>query len=60
MGRLTSGPAGSYTYGSGAHAHAATAIGTGWTGAYDAAGNLTCRAPSSATTCAGRGPPAPN
>jgi RHS repeat-associated protein len=53
MGRLTSGPLGSYTYGSGAHVHAATGIGSAWTAAYDAAGNMTCRAPSSTTTCAG-------
>jgi len=54
MGRLTSGPLGSYTYGSSAHVHAATAIGgSAWTAAYDAAGNMTCRAPSSSTTCAG-------
>ncbi|TMC01607.1 MAG: hypothetical protein E6J41_32665 [Chloroflexi bacterium] len=53
MGRLTSGPLGTYTYGSGAHVHAATGIGTTWTAAYDAAGNMTCRAPSSSTTCSG-------
>jgi YD repeat-containing protein len=53
MGRLTSGPLGSYTYGSSAHAHAATSIGTGWTSAYDASGNMTCRAPSGTSTCTG-------
>jgi RHS repeat-associated protein len=53
LGRLTTGPLGSYTYGSGAHLHAATAVGGAWTGAYDAAGNLTCRAPTSAVTCTG-------
>jgi RHS repeat-associated protein len=53
MGRLATGPLGSYTYGSSAHVHAATAIGTSWTSAYDAAGNMTCRAPSGASTCAG-------
>jgi RHS repeat-associated protein len=52
MGRLTSGPQGTYAYGSAAHVHAATAIGTTWTAAYDGAGNMTCRAPSSSTTCA--------
>jgi RHS repeat-associated protein len=53
LDRLTSGPLGSYTYGDSAHLHGATAIGTQWTGSYDASGNLTCRAPSSASTCAG-------
>lgn len=53
LGRLTSGPLGSYTYGDGAHVHAATAIGSTYTAAYDAAGNMTCRAPSASTTCSG-------
>jgi RHS repeat-associated protein len=53
LGRLTSGPLGSYIYGSSAHVHAATGIGTAWTAVYDAAGNMTCRAPSGSTTCAG-------
>jgi RHS repeat-associated protein len=53
LGRLTSGPLGTYTYGSSVHVHAATGIGTGWTSAYDAAGNMTCRAPSGSSTCAG-------
>jgi RHS repeat-associated protein len=53
MGRLTSGPLGTYTYADPAHVHAATVIGTSWTGAYDAAGNMTCRAPSGSSTCAG-------
>ena len=53
LGRLTSGPLGSYTYGDGAHLHAATAIGSTYTARYDASGNMTCRAPGSATTCAG-------
>jgi hypothetical protein len=56
LGRLTSGPLGSCTYGDSAHLHAATAIGSGsptWTASYDPAGNMTCRAPSSSTTCAG-------
>jgi RHS repeat-associated protein len=52
LNRLTSGPLGSYTYGA-AHLHGATAIGGQWTGSYDASGNLTCRAPSSSTTCSG-------
>jgi RHS repeat-associated protein len=53
MGRLTSGPLGSYTYGASGHVHAASSIGSAWTAAYDAAGNMTCRAPSSGATCAG-------
>ncbi|HSR26325.1 MAG TPA: hypothetical protein VLW53_22405, partial [Candidatus Eisenbacteria bacterium] len=53
LGRLNTGPLGGYTYGSSAHVHAVTAIGTGWTAAYDAAGNMTCRAPSQSSTCAG-------
>jgi RHS repeat-associated protein len=53
MGRLTAGPLGAYAYGNSAHVHAATAIGSAYTATYDAAGNMTCRAPSSATTCAG-------
>ncbi|HEY7348348.1 MAG TPA: hypothetical protein VH599_08535 [Ktedonobacterales bacterium] len=56
LGRLTSGPLGAYTYGDVAHAHAATAIGSAYTASYDAAGNMTCRAPTSATTCAGGAP----
>jgi RHS repeat-associated protein len=53
MGRITNGPLGTYTYGDPAHVHAATAIGTAWTTAYDAAGNMTCRAPNGAGTCTG-------
>ncbi|HEV2238271.1 MAG TPA: RHS repeat-associated core domain-containing protein, partial [Ktedonobacterales bacterium] len=53
LGRLTSGPLGTYSYGDSAHLHGATSISGQWTGSYDASGNLTCRAPSSATTCAG-------
>jgi RHS repeat-associated protein len=53
MGRLTTGALGTYTYGSSAHVNAVTAIGGIYTTAYDAAGNMTCRAPTSATTCAG-------
>ncbi len=51
-GRLTSAQSG-YTYGDSHHLHAVTATGSGYSAAYDAAGNMTCRAPSSATTCAG-------
>ena len=54
MNRLTSSPLGAYTYGNSAHPDAATNIGsTAWTAGYDLAGNMTCRAPSSAQTCAG-------
>ncbi|HET9849978.1 MAG TPA: RHS repeat-associated core domain-containing protein, partial [Candidatus Dormibacteraeota bacterium] len=53
LGRLTSGPLGSYSYADPKHLHAATSIGSAWTGSYDAAGNLTCRAASSVSTCAG-------
>jgi RHS repeat-associated protein len=56
LGRLATGPLGSYTYGSTAHVHAATAVGTGYTASYDAAGNMTCRAPGATTTCAGSSP----
>jgi RHS repeat-associated protein len=53
MNRLTSGSAGTYTYGDGAHLHAATAVSTGYTAKYDAAGDMTCRAPTSGQTCSG-------
>jgi RHS repeat-associated protein len=53
MGRLVTGPLGSYAYGNAAHIHAATGIGTTWTAAYDAVRNMTCRAPSPSSTCAG-------
>jgi RHS repeat-associated protein len=53
LNRLTSGPAGAYTYGDNAHLHAATAVGTGYTASYDAAGNMTCRAPTISLTCSG-------
>ncbi len=57
LDRLTSAGGNSYTYGDSAHLHAATAIGTSnWTASYDAAGDMTCRAPSSAATCAGTTP----
>jgi RHS repeat-associated protein len=44
---------GAYSYGNSAHVHAATAIGSAYTAAYDLAGDMTCRAPTSATTCSG-------
>ena len=53
MGRLKSGPLGSYTYGDPAHVHAATSTSTGYTATYDAAGDMTCRAPNTASTCTG-------
>lgn len=56
LDRLTSGPLGSYTYGNGAHLHVATKAGTAYTSSYDAAGNMICRAATSATTCAGSTP----
>jgi len=56
LGRLTSGPLGTYSYGDSHHIHAATSIGSTYTASYDAAGNMTCRAPTSATTCAGSQP----
>lgn len=56
MGRLTSGPQGTYTYGDGSHVHAATSIGSGYTASYDAAGNMTCRAPTGSATCSGGSP----
>jgi RHS repeat-associated protein len=53
MDRLATGPAGTYTYGDSAHLHAATSTSGNYTATYDATGDLTCRAPTSATTCAG-------
>ncbi len=52
-GGLTSGPAGSYTYGDSSHPHAVTATSSGYSAAYDAAGNMICLAPSNNTTCSG-------
>jgi hypothetical protein len=60
---LTSSPLGNYTYGPGMQAgtnpsplHAALAIGSSYTASYDQAGNMTCRAPNSGTTCSGSSP----
>jgi RHS repeat-associated protein len=50
---FVTGPAGSYTYGDGSHPHAVTATSGGYSAAYDAAGNLICRALTTATTCSG-------
>ena len=52
MNRLTYTPVGEVYYGDSAHADAATGagiMGVQWSAAYDAAGNMTCRAPSAAT-----------
>jgi YD repeat-containing protein len=53
LNRLTGGPNGSYTYGASSHLDAVTAMGSGYTAAYDAAGNMTGRAATNTTTCAG-------
>jgi RHS repeat-associated protein len=55
-GRLTTGPAGSYTYGESAHPHAVTSTSSGFSASYDAAGNMICRAPNSSVTCGGSTP----
>jgi len=50
--RLTSRPLGAYTYGDSAHIDGVTAIGgTSYAASYDAAGDMTCRAPTSRQTC---------
>lgn len=56
MGNLQTGPLGGYSYSDPARVHAATAIGAGWTASYDAAGNMTCRATTTAGTCSGSSP----
>src|SRR5579871_5755557 len=53
LGRLTNGPLGAYTYGSSAHLHAVTTIGSTYSASYDAAGNMTCRSSVSASACVG-------
>ncbi len=50
--RLTTGPAGSYSY-DGVHLDAVTQTSGGYTGSYDDAGDLQCRAPNSSQTCQG-------
>jgi RHS repeat-associated protein len=56
LDRLTTSPLGTYSYGDSNHLHGATAVGNGstptYTASYDASGNMTCRAPTSTTTCA--------
>jgi RHS repeat-associated protein len=50
-GALAGNPQGTYTYDS-QHVHAADAIGSGgYTAQYDAAGNMTCRAPTGTQVC---------
>jgi RHS repeat-associated protein len=56
LDRLTSGPLGAFTYGNSSHLDAVTSIGSTYTATYDAAGNMICRAPTSATTCVGSSP----
>lgn len=57
LDRITSSSAmGSYTYGDPNHLHAATTTGNGYTSSYGSAGQMQCRAPTSATTCAGGSP----
>lgn len=63
LGRMVNGPTpGTYTYGDPAHLHALTAAQTyvcvskcaltsSWTATYDAAGHMTCRAPSTGSFC---------
>ncbi|HEX6818386.1 MAG TPA: hypothetical protein VF120_08430 [Ktedonobacterales bacterium] len=48
--RLTSSPTGTSIYDP-HHVHAVDSIGTSYSAAYDAAGNMTCRAPSSSSLC---------
>jgi RHS repeat-associated protein len=55
LGRLTTGPLGAYSYGV-APLHGATAMGGTYTAAYDAAGDMKCRAPAATATCAGGSP----
>src|SRR6185312_7717444 len=54
--RLTSGSLGTLSYGDSSHFHAATSSSSGETATYDAAGDMQCRAPTSAVTCAGTTP----
>ncbi|HEX6819393.1 MAG TPA: hypothetical protein VF120_13535 [Ktedonobacterales bacterium] len=53
LDRMTSSPSGANVYGDSAHLHAETSIGTAYSARYDAAGNMTCRAPTSSTPCSG-------
>lgn len=55
--RLTSAPLGGYSYCQVTHLHAAMSVGAPlspiYTASYDAAGDMVCRAPTSAATCSG-------
>jgi hypothetical protein len=51
--RLTTGPAGSYTYANASFRDAVTSTSGGYSAAYDGAGDMTCRAPTSSQTCSG-------
>ena len=42
-----------WSYGDSSHFHAATSSTSGETASYDTNGDMQCRAPTSATTCAG-------
>ena len=50
------GGAGTYTYGDATPLDAATSTTSGYGASYDAAGDMVCRAPTSASTCAGSSP----
>jgi RHS repeat-associated protein len=52
-GGLTSGPDGNDTYGSSSQPHAVTSTSDSYSAAYDAAGDMTCRSLTTATTCSG-------
>jgi RHS repeat-associated protein len=53
LDRLSAENGSAYTYGDNAHLHGVTGIGAGYTASYDQAGNMVCRAPTSAATCSG-------
>jgi RHS repeat-associated protein len=52
-GRLTNGPNGTYTYGNSNQPHVLTSTSNGYSAAYDAVGDMICRAPNGNTTCSG-------
>ncbi|HEU5347387.1 MAG TPA: RHS repeat-associated core domain-containing protein [Ktedonobacterales bacterium] len=56
LNRITGGALGTLTFGDSAHLHGATSSSNGETASYDAAGEMICRAPTSATTCTGASP----
>ncbi len=53
LNRLSTGPGGTSTYGDSSHLDAVTSTSGGYTASYDAAGSMTCRAPSSSQVCPG-------